>query len=680
MGADFTPSKSTLKPLGQFRHWCNKVLPMVYDDSLSYYELLNKVVVYLNDALKTVDMLAEDFEKLYGAYIQLQEYVNTYFENLDVQNEINIKLDVMAGDGSLSELIQPLFDVFKAQINEIVETQNGYLDTMYGVINDQNRDIEVLTGRMNQFSKLPDGSVVSDAEITDARVDYNGRTWTLLGNRIRGFEEQMQARTSYTVGEVFSFTSESDNVVSTNILKCSYSIGTTLVFDVTGANCNICGIDADTGETVIIVNNALGGRVYEVTLANNISWFGIYHSKAGSTTVIVKGKYAVLVDEHTQRLANLDKKVDGKVDILEVFVNKEITIKEGYLWASPTKEWFKFDLGTSAEGDVTGVSKIRVSGMQWADYTSFPFYRFYNAENKLLGGSSVERETGVKNLVVDVPVGAVTIRINGSGSNPPKLEIADPNYTNFEKCFNKLYSEKSGERTEPIKLMTLGDSITKLGTEYNGWIKYFIEKTGATLIANTAVDSAVLPDYPSTVYDGNPQSSKASGNVLGNQIQKIINNNYAEPDIIIIAIGTNSGIYITKDDIKNTYYGNGNTLIPLENVDRKTSAGAYRYALETLHNLYPNALIFWCSPIMAHESQRTSANVVSWANSLNIATEYTGQTMIDTHRCGINGVNEFNGSKGEYLIDGLHPCTKGARKLGYYIASKVKPFFNCLLT
>ena len=37
---------STLKP---FRFWCQKVLPLVYDDSLSYYELLNKVVNYLNN-------------------------------------------------------------------------------------------------------------------------------------------------------------------------------------------------------------------------------------------------------------------------------------------------------------------------------------------------------------------------------------------------------------------------------------------------------------------------------------------------------------------------------------------------------------------------------------------------------------------------------------------------------
>ena len=47
--ADFAPSLSGYAGQGAFRFWCQKVLPIVYDDSLSYYELLNKVVDYLNN-------------------------------------------------------------------------------------------------------------------------------------------------------------------------------------------------------------------------------------------------------------------------------------------------------------------------------------------------------------------------------------------------------------------------------------------------------------------------------------------------------------------------------------------------------------------------------------------------------------------------------------------------------
>ena len=38
----------------KLRFWCQMVLPLVYDDSLSYMELLNKVVSYLNNCIQDV--------------------------------------------------------------------------------------------------------------------------------------------------------------------------------------------------------------------------------------------------------------------------------------------------------------------------------------------------------------------------------------------------------------------------------------------------------------------------------------------------------------------------------------------------------------------------------------------------------------------------------------------------
>ena len=63
--------------------------------------------------------------------------------------------------------------------------------------------------------------------------------------------------------------------------------------------------------------------------------------------------------------------------------------------------------------------------------------------------------------------------------------------------------------------------------------------------------------------------------------------------------------------------------------------------------------------------------------SLKIATDFTGQIMIDTLHCGINGVNEKDSQNGQYLNDGLHPNVNGAKKMGYFIASKVKPYLDC---
>lgn len=105
--ADFTPQLGDYKTLQPFRYWCQKVLPLVYDDSLSYYELLCKVVDYLNKTMEDVETLHDDVTSLHSAYEKLQSYVNNYFSTLDVQNEINKKLDEMTQSGEL----QKLFDI-----------------------------------------------------------------------------------------------------------------------------------------------------------------------------------------------------------------------------------------------------------------------------------------------------------------------------------------------------------------------------------------------------------------------------------------------------------------------------------------------------------------------------------------------------------------------------------------
>ena len=122
--ADFTPElqRANLQGYtgqGAFRFWCQMALPIVYDDSLSYYELLNKVVLYLNNTISDVataetnieninDTVEHNMDALLTAYNLLQGYVNDYFENLDVQEEINNKLDEMATSGALSNLLAPL--------------------------------------------------------------------------------------------------------------------------------------------------------------------------------------------------------------------------------------------------------------------------------------------------------------------------------------------------------------------------------------------------------------------------------------------------------------------------------------------------------------------------------------------------------------------------------------------
>ena len=105
MSANFTPDMTGYKGLSPFRFWCQKTLPLVYDDSLSYYELLCKVVNYINNLITDVAAAEENVDKLLTAYNQLQEYVNNYFDGADFQQKIDDSLDRYAEDGTLSAMV-----------------------------------------------------------------------------------------------------------------------------------------------------------------------------------------------------------------------------------------------------------------------------------------------------------------------------------------------------------------------------------------------------------------------------------------------------------------------------------------------------------------------------------------------------------------------------------------------
>ena len=67
-----------IKPLKHFHFWCQKVLPLVYDDSLSYYEVLCKVVQYINGIIDSENEIIEDLAQLKEELDEVQNWINNF--------------------------------------------------------------------------------------------------------------------------------------------------------------------------------------------------------------------------------------------------------------------------------------------------------------------------------------------------------------------------------------------------------------------------------------------------------------------------------------------------------------------------------------------------------------------------------------------------------------------------
>lgn len=102
---------STLKP---FTRFCMTIgmIPSSYKSSLTYEEQLLWFCKFLEDeVIPAVNNNANALKEVQELYIQLKNYVDTYFENLDVQEEINNKLDKMVEDGTLQEIITSYLEI-----------------------------------------------------------------------------------------------------------------------------------------------------------------------------------------------------------------------------------------------------------------------------------------------------------------------------------------------------------------------------------------------------------------------------------------------------------------------------------------------------------------------------------------------------------------------------------------
>lgn len=143
-----------------FVSYCATLIPTVFDDSMSYYEALCHLVAIVQSNSEITNQYIDKVN-------ELEKYVKNYFDNLDVQAEIDHKLDEMATSGQLAEIIAQYIELngvlaydTKAQLKSAQNLIDGSICETLGdtAINDGK-------GSLYKIRTITSGDVVDDENI-----------------------------------------------------------------------------------------------------------------------------------------------------------------------------------------------------------------------------------------------------------------------------------------------------------------------------------------------------------------------------------------------------------------------------------------------------------------------------------------------------------------------------------
>lgn len=253
----------------KFRRFVIQNFPFIEEDfdALTDYGLICKVVEFLNDVIESTNESSAQVEELTNLYNQLKSYVDNYFDNLDVQEEINNKLDGFAQDGTLYRLIN---------------------DEIFGDINDRilahSQEITALQeDQSNNVKKDEANSVTMEMLTQSVREALTGGSTAVVGaNSISGDNIQNDA---------VSFT-KLDSLIAANLeleytsleSGITYSQGFyTVSGGAVGGNLNYYTSD-DSAECAVV--DLVKGKTYRFTGTSYSSTFGLVIGTAVGSPVV----------------------------------------------------------------------------------------------------------------------------------------------------------------------------------------------------------------------------------------------------------------------------------------------------------------------------------------------------------------------------------------------------------
>lgn len=136
------------KNLSPFKWFVLENFPFIEADfdALTEWQLFCKIGKEINKIIDSQNIVGEQAENLTNAFNNLKNYVDNYFKNLDIQEEVNTKLNIMAQDGTLDRIINQ--EIFENLNNQITSNTNNIANLTNNV-----NVLNINTNKMNKIRK-----------------------------------------------------------------------------------------------------------------------------------------------------------------------------------------------------------------------------------------------------------------------------------------------------------------------------------------------------------------------------------------------------------------------------------------------------------------------------------------------------------------------------------------------
>lgn len=119
-------------------------------DAITNWQLFCKLGGEINKIIEKLNLTGKQVEDLTNAFNDLENYVNNYFSELNVQSEINNKLDEMADDGTLDDIINR--QIF-AELNEQIQANSTNINNLSLRVTENENNIEQNKNNISKNSK-----------------------------------------------------------------------------------------------------------------------------------------------------------------------------------------------------------------------------------------------------------------------------------------------------------------------------------------------------------------------------------------------------------------------------------------------------------------------------------------------------------------------------------------------